>query len=145
MYRFRLQRVHDHRRRRTESLERELYQMQQLLRQGEARLEALQAEGRVHQEQLDASYGTVLPGEELKRLHLSYCNLMQRIEAQTAATTQITTVLAARRQVLIQAQQEEKTVEVLNDKAKQRYNLEHSRREQRLLDERTITRFRYEH
>ncbi len=145
MYRFRLQRVHDHRRRRTESLERELYQMQQLLRQGEARLEALQAEGRVHQEQLDASQGTVLPSEELKRLHLSYCNLIQRIEAQTAVTTQITTVLAARRQVLIQAQQEEKTVEVLNDKAKQRYNLEHSRREQRLLDERTITRFRYEH
>ena len=103
MYRFRLQRVHDHRRRRTESLERELYQMQQLLRQGEARLEALQAEGRVHQEQLDASQGTVLPGEELKRLHLSYCNLMQRIEAQTAVTTQITTVLAARRQVLIRA------------------------------------------
>lgn len=145
MYRFRLQRVLDYRRRRVERLTRELQLLQGQLQQEESRLESLRGEGRACQEQLDATQGTVLRREELHMMHLVHRNLLQQMEAQEATTAQIEAAMTATRQALIVAQQEEKTMEKLREKQERRYVLEQARHEQSLFDSIAITRSRYEH
>lgn len=145
MYRFRLQRVLDYRHRRAASLARELHLEQQRLSHEQAQLQALQAEREAFQQQFEATQGNTLLNEELKMLHLAHHGLRQRIEAQEVTLAQVLKALTAQQQVLVKARQEEKTMEKLRVKQEQCYVLEHARREQWLIDEVAITRFRHEH
>jgi flagellar export protein FliJ len=145
MYRFRLQRLLDHRRRRTESLAGALHLEQQQWHHEKVQLEALQAEQQAQQQQLDAIQGSTLLNEELKMLYLAHRALEQRIEVQEAALARVTATLAAKQQALIKARQDEKMMEKLRAKQERRYVLECTRREQQLVDEVAITRSGHEH
>jgi flagellar FliJ protein len=145
MYRFRLQRLLDYRHRRAERLAEELHLAQQRWRHEQAQLEALLAERQALQQRFEATQGNTLLNEELKLLHLAHHSLRQRIEAQEAVLAQMNAALAAKQQALVRARQEEKTMEKLRAKQEQRHVLEHSKREQGLIDDVAITRFRHAH
>ena len=70
--------------------------------------------------------------------------LAQQLAAQQEVVAQAAQAVAAQRQQLLVARQETKAIEKLHDKAKQRYLLELSSREQQLLDELALTRSRHE-
>jgi flagellar export protein FliJ len=144
VFRFRLERVLHYRRRREEHLEREYHRLQALLQCEEESLETLQAACRGQQEQLDASQGSALLGEELQQWHRYYQTLDQQLMTQKALVLKATEALAAKRQELLGAWQEKMILEKLAEKAREYYLLEHSRRDQKRVDETALTRLRYE-
>ena len=144
MYRFRLQRVLDYRRRREEESEHALRQAQLLHQEEEARLAALQTEAQAQEEQLEESRGAALAPAELQSWQRYHQILSQQIAAQQSVVTQAAHVVTEQRQQLLVARQETRVIEKLHDKAKQRYLLELASREQQLLDELALTRSRHE-
>ena len=144
MYRFRLQRVLDYRRRREEDCGRTLRQVQLLHQQEETRLAALQAEAQAQEEYLENARGAALSPAELQSWQRYHQVLAQGIAAQQGVVAQAAQVVAEQRQQLLVARQETKVIEKLRDKAKQRYLLELTNREQQLLDELALTRSRHE-
>jgi flagellar FliJ protein len=145
MFRFRLVRLLDYRRLREERLEQDLHRRQQQLQQEETRLTALQNDCRLLEEQLAASRGAALFGEEVQRWRRYYQLLKQRVATQMAAVAGAANAVATTRQELLTARQEKKILEKLREKAYQQYVYEHTRREQQHFDELTIMRSRYEH
>jgi len=144
MFRFRLERVLHYRRRREEQLEQECHRLQATLQREEEYLETLQAACREQQEQLDASQGAALLGEDLQRWHHYYQTLDQQVMTQKALLLKAMEALAAKRQELLGAWQEKMMLEKLGEKAREYYLREHSRRDQKLVDEIALTRLRYE-
>jgi len=145
VYRFRLQRVLDYRHRQEEECEHTLRQAQLLHQQEEARLEALQTEARAQEEHLEGLRGAALSPTELQAWQRYHQLLAQCIAAQQGVVAQAAHVVAEQRQQLLVARQETRVIEKLRDKAKQRYLLELTSREQQLLDELALTRSRHEH
>jgi flagellar export protein FliJ len=145
MYRFRLQRVLDYRRRQAESLARDLSLSQQQVRHAAALLEALRVERQAHQERFEATQGKALRSEELKMWQLMYDDIGQRIVRQEADLERLQERLTTQQQAVIQARQEEKTLEKVREKQERRYALEVTRHAQRLLDEGASMRSYYEH
>jgi flagellar export protein FliJ len=144
MFRFRLERVLQYRRQREEHLERECQRLQVVLQREETSLEALHAACRSQQAQLDASQGSALLGEELQRWQHYYQTLDQQVTAQKALSLKAAEALTAKRQELLGAWQEKMMLEKLAEKAREHYLLEHSRRDQKLVDALAQTRLRYE-
>ena len=145
MYRFRLQRVLEYRRRCEEDRQQALRQAQLLQTEEEARLEALRQEARAQEEALAATPGTGLPSADWSLWQRHYRSLVQSAEAQQDIVTQMAQRVAEYRQQLLVARQETKVIEKLNDKAKQRYLAEMAKRDNELLDELALTRSRHEH
>lgn len=145
MYQFRLQRVLVYRRRQTERCARDMSEAQRLLQQDEARLAALRNEERVYRERLDGLQDRTLPGEELKLWLDAYRSLAQRIDRQDAATAQSAARVEQARQALLEARRKEQTIDTLRAKGQRQYALDYAKREQELLDERTIMRLYHEH
>ena len=145
MFRFRLQRVLDYRRRRAESLARDLHLMQQQLHHEEAQLERLRVERQAHQERFEATQGSALRSEELKMLQLMHDDIGQRIVRQETDLERLQETLTSQQQAVIQARQEEKKMEKIREKQERRYALEVDRHEQRRLDEGASMRSYYEH
>ncbi len=144
MERFRLQRVLDYRRQCEENCEHTLRQVQLLLQQEEARLEALQTEARAQAEHLENVRGAALSPAELQSWQRYHQVLAQWIAVQQDVVAQAAQVVIEQRQQLLVARQETKAIEKLHDKAKQRYLRELTSREQQLLDELALTRSRHE-
>jgi flagellar export protein FliJ len=118
--------------------------LQAVLRRAEESLETIQAACRGQQEQLDATQGSALLGEELQRWHYYYQTLDQQVRTQKALLLKATEALAAKQQELLGAWQEKMMLEKLGEKAREHYLLEHSRRDQKRVDEIALTRLRYE-
>jgi flagellar FliJ protein len=138
--------VLEYRRTREEGLERELRQRQHAHQQEADRLEGLLGERLEQQRQLEKSaQDTGLLGDELHRFRRYNQTLGQHIAAQQVAVAHTAEALAAKRQEMLVARQETRVIEKLEEKAKQRYALELSRREQQLLDELALTRSRHAH
>ena len=144
MGQFRLQRVLDYRRQHEEECEHTLRQVQLLHEQEAARLEALQTEAQAQEEHLEQAQGLALSPAELQSWQRHHQVLAQRIAAQQDAVAQAAQVVVEQRQQLLVARQETKVIEKLRDKAQRRALLEHTRREQQLLDELALTRSRHE-
>lgn len=144
MYRFRLQRVLEYRRRREDDRQQALRQAQLLQSQEETRLEALRQEARAQEEALAATAGTGLPSADWILGQQHYRSLIQGAEAQQDIVAQMAQRVAEHRQQLLVARQETKVIEKLNEKAKQRYLAEMAKRDNELLDELALTRSRHE-
>jgi flagellar export protein FliJ len=144
VYRFRLQRVLDYRRRKEEECENTLRQAQLLHQQEEAQLEALKIEARAQEEQLEGSRGATLAPAELHHSQRYHQSLVQGMVAQRNVVAQAMQVVAEQRQRLLVARQETRVIEKLRDKAQQRYMLEVASREQQLLDDLALKRSRHE-
>ena len=144
MDRFRLQRVLDYRRQCEENCEHTLYQVQLLLQQEETRLAALQTEARAQEEHLENVRGAALTPAELQSWQRYHQVLARRIAVQQDVVVQAAQVVLEQRQQLLVARQETKVIEKLRDKAQRRALLEHTRREQQLLDELALMRSRHE-
>jgi flagellar export protein FliJ len=144
MFRFRLERVLHYRRSREEHLERECHRLQAMLQHEEESLETIQAACRGQQEQLEASQGSVLLGEELQQWRRYYQTLEQQVLTHKALILKATEALTSKRQELLGAWQDKKRLEKLAAKAREHYVLEHSRRDQKLVDDIARTRLRYE-
>ena len=99
------------------------------------RLEALQAEARAQEEHLENGQGAALAPADLQNWQRYHQMLAQRIAVQQDVVAQAAQAVSVQRQQLLVARQETKAIEKLCDKAKQRYLLERSSREQQLLDE----------
>ena len=69
--------------------------------------------------------------------------LSQRIAAQQDVVAQTAQVVEKQRQQLLVARQETKVIEKLHDKVQRRALLEHTRREQQLLDALALMRSRH--
>ena len=141
---FRLQRVLDYRRQHEEDCERALHQVQLLHQQEAARLEALQTEAQAQEEHLEKARGLALSPAELQGWQRYHQVLSQRIAAQQDVVVQAAQVVDEQRQQLLVARQETKVIEKLRDKAQRCALLEHTRREQQLLDELALMRSRHE-
>ena len=144
MSQFRLQRVLDYRRRHEEECEHNLRQVQLLHQQETARLDALQTEAQAQEEHLEKAQGTTLTPAELQSWQRYHQMLSQRIAAQQDIVAQAAQAVEEQRQQLLVARQETKVIEKLRDKAQRRALLEHTRREQQLLDELALMRSRHE-
>lgn len=144
MFRFRLERVLRYRRRREEHLEQECRHLHAALQREAEHLETIQAACRGQQEQLYASQGSALLGEDLQLWQRYYQSLTQRAMTQKALVRKTTEALAAKRQELLGARQEKRMLEKLGEKARERYLLEHARHDQRGVDETALARLRYE-
>jgi flagellar export protein FliJ len=136
--------VLDYRRQREENCEHTLRQVQHLHQQEETRLEALQTEARAQEEHLENVQGAALAPAELQSWQRYHQVLAQQIAVQQDVVAQAAQVVSEQRQQLLVARQETKAIEKLRDKAKQRYLLELTSREQQLLDELALTRSRHE-
>jgi flagellar FliJ protein len=144
VWQFRLQRVLDYRRRHEEEREHSLRQVQLLHQQEAVRLDALQTEAQAQEEHLEKAQGTILTPAELQSWQRYHQVLSQRIAAQQDVVVQAAQIVEEQRQQLLVARQETKVIEKLRDKAQQRALLEHTRREQQLLDELALIRSRHE-
>lgn len=144
MWRFRLQRVIEYRRRHEEECEHSLHQVQLLHQQEATRLEALQAEAQAQEEHLEQARGTALSPAELQSWQRYHQGLAQRIAAQQGVVAQAAQVVIEQHRQLLVARQETKVIEKLRDKAQRRSLLELTRREQQWLDELALTRSRHE-
>ena len=140
---FRLQRVLGYRRQHEEECEHALRQVQLLHQQEAAQLDALQAEAQAQEEHLEKAQGTTLTPAQLQSWQRYHQILSQRIAAQQDVVAQAAQVVEKRRQQLLVARQETKVIEKLHDKVQRRALLEHTRREQQLLDELALMRSRH--
>ena len=95
---------------------------------------------RLRKSTLRRSQGTTLTPAELQSWQRYHQVLSQRIAAQQDVVAQAAQVVEEQRQQLLVARQETKVIEKLRDKAQQRALLEHTRREQQLLDELALMR-----
>ena len=145
MYQFRLQRVLVYRRRQTEKYARDMSEAQRLLQQDEEQLAVLRDEERTYQERFDDLQDTALPGEELRLWLDAYRSLAQRINRQEAAVAQSTARVDQARRDLLEARRKERTIDTLRAKGQRQYALDYAKREQELLDERTIMRLYHEY
>jgi flagellar protein FliJ len=141
---FRLQRVLGYRRQHEEECEHTLRQVQLLHQQEATRLEALQAEAQAQEEQLEKAQGLALSPAQLQSWQRYHQVLSQHIAAQQDVVAQAAQGVEEQRQQLLVARQETKVIEKLRDKAQRRALLEHTRREQQLLDELALMRSRHE-
>ena len=141
---FRLQRVLGYRRQHEEECEHALRQVQLLHQQEAMRLDALQTEAQAQEEHLEKAQGTTLTPTQLQSWQRYHQMLSQRIAAQQDVVAQAAQVVEKQRQQLLVARQETKVIEKLHDKVQRRALLEHTRREQQLLDELALMRSRHE-
>ena len=140
---FRLQRVLGYRRQHEEECEHALRQVQLLHQQEAVRLDALQTEAQAQEEHLEKAQGTTLTPAQLQSWQRYHQILSQRIAAQQDVVAQAAQVVEKWRQQLLVARQETKVIEKLHDKVQRRALLEHTRREQQLLDELALMRSRH--
>jgi flagellar export protein FliJ len=143
MFRFRLARLLDYRRRCEEYIERDLRQKQHTLQEEQTHLAALQEDRHNLEEQFSNTQGSDLFGAEVQRWRVYYQALEQRMTVQETVVIDATNAMEATRQELLTARQEKKVLEKLEDNAYQRYSQERRHHEQRLLDEIAIIRSRY--
>ena len=141
---FRLQRVLGYRRQHEEECEHALRQVQLLHQQEAVQLDALQTEAQAQEEHLEKAQGTTLTSAQLQSWQRYHQMLSQRIAAQQDVVAQAVQVVEKQRQQLLITRQETKVIEKLYDKAQRRALLEHTRREQQLLDELALMRSRHE-
>ena len=143
MYRFRLQRVLEYRRRCEEEQQQALRQAQ-LLHQNEAtRLEALQLAAQTQEETLLATHGTGLSSAEWSAWQRHYALLAQDIATQQEVVSQMTRQVLEHRQQVLVARQETRIIEKLDEQAQQRYLAAQAQRDSQLLDELALTRSRH--
>jgi len=140
---FRLQRVLGYRRQHEEECEHALRQVQLLHQQEAMRLDALQTEAQAQEEHLEKAQGTTLTPTQLQSWQRYHQMLSQRIAAQQDVVAQTAQVVEKQRQQLLVARQETKVIEKLHDKVQRRALLEHTRREQQLLDALALMRSRH--
>jgi len=140
---FRLQRLLGYRRQHEEECEHALHQVQLLHQREAVRLDALQTEAQAQEEHLEKAQGTTLTPAQLQSWQRHHQMLSQRIAAQKDVVEQAAQVVEKQRQQLLVARQETKVIEKLHDKVQRRALLEHTRREQQLLDELALMRSRH--
>jgi len=138
-----LLRVLGYRRQHEEECEHTLRQVQLLHQQEAVRLDALQTEAQAQEEHLEKAQGTTLTPAQLQSWQRYHQMLSQRIAAQQDVVAQAARLVVEQRQQLLVARQETKVIEKLHDKAQRRALLEHTRREQQLLDELALMRSRH--
>lgn len=145
MFRFRLARLLDYRRRCEEQLEHAFRQKQEQLEQEVACLESLRHEARQVETQFSSSEGATLLGDDVYRWRHYYRLLEERIVHQQGVVGSATEALEASRQNLLEARRAKKTLEKLEARAHERYVQEQTHYDQRLIDESAMMRSRYGH
>jgi flagellar export protein FliJ len=115
------------------------------LHQEEVVLEELRAEVQAYDADFDAMQGTTFPSENLKMMYRAYCHLRAQMKQQEIAAQHAATDVSTTQQELLKAQQKEQVLRKLKERGSRRYDAEHISYEQRLLDDLTIARFRYEY
>lgn len=145
MFRFRLARLLTYRRTLEGLSEHKLRQQQHHLQQAETVLAHLHNDCQGIEEQLQASQGTTLSGQELQGWRQYYRVLDQRVSAQKAQVAAAINAVEASRQELITARQQKKVLEQLQKKDYERYRQQQMYREQQTVDALVTARFRHEH
>jgi flagellar export protein FliJ len=135
MYRFRLRRVLEYRQRHEEQVEQEFRAVQRLLQDEETSLQCLQQEYQQSLQTLRTTQDVGILGAELTLYYRYQQILRQKVEVQQAVVAKHTALVTAKQQELLQARQETKILEKLQEKEEKRYLQDLAKQEQHFFDE----------
>jgi len=134
-FRFRLGSVLRYRERKREDRRVELRAIEQAKNHLIAEIDGLERSFAEQRREMEGQEGKVLPIAEL-RLGADFSQrLLERIRERRAALAAVEQRAAAKREELLQADREVKSLEQLRGKLKERHRVEEDREEQKLIDE----------
>jgi flagellar export protein FliJ len=134
-FRFRLGSVLRHRERKREDRRVELRAIEQAKNNLIAEIDGFERSFAGQRREMEGQEGKVLSIAELKLGADFSQRLLERIRERRAALVAVEQRAAAKREELLQADREVKSLEQLRGKLKERHRLEEDREEQKLLDE----------
>jgi flagellar export protein FliJ len=137
--------VLDYRCQQTKNIEYKLHELQNCLQKEEACLKRLRDDTRVYEALLDDMQEATFSSEVLRNIYRVYFYLQDQIGQQEIVLQNTAANVMKQQKDLLKAKQEEKLLRKLKEKKNRQYIAERIMSEQRLLDELTIARFRYEY